>query len=177
MFCFALLGFWWDWEVTDISLCRFLFQGNNGTVLYTGDFRLAKGEAARMELLHYGDRYWRDLTLGHETASFWKVYCLVTPCPPNISLCFSEKSNLIVILLKLTFHFETEWAGVTCDVLIGWGESVKVHWTMCATPVSFIVWKSFPNNVVLIKKKKQPKWNGTPCKITDFKLSTYFISH
>ncbi|XP_047610649.1 protein artemis isoform X1 [Phacochoerus africanus] len=32
----------------------FLFQGNNGTVLYTGDFRLAKGEAARMELLHSG---------------------------------------------------------------------------------------------------------------------------
>ncbi|XP_045141567.1 protein artemis [Echinops telfairi] len=34
----------------------FLFQGNNGTVLYTGDFRLAKGEAARMELLHSGGR-------------------------------------------------------------------------------------------------------------------------
>ncbi|XP_039733366.1 protein artemis isoform X1 [Pteropus medius] len=34
----------------------FLFQGNNGTVLYTGDFRLAKGETARMELLHYGGR-------------------------------------------------------------------------------------------------------------------------
>uniref|UniRef100_A0A8D0W9B0 DNA cross-link repair 1C n=1 Tax=Sus scrofa TaxID=9823 RepID=A0A8D0W9B0_PIG len=32
----------------------FLFQGNNGTVLYTGDFRMAKGEAARMELLHSG---------------------------------------------------------------------------------------------------------------------------
>ncbi|XP_077194103.1 protein artemis isoform X2 [Paroedura picta] len=34
----------------------FLFQGGNGTVLYTGDFRLAKGEAARMELLHSGNR-------------------------------------------------------------------------------------------------------------------------
>lgn len=34
----------------------FLFQGSNGTVLYTGDFRLAKGEAARMELLHSGGR-------------------------------------------------------------------------------------------------------------------------
>lgn len=40
-----------------VSLCRFLFQGENGTVLYTGDFRLAKGEAARMELLHSGTRY------------------------------------------------------------------------------------------------------------------------
>ncbi|XP_055970599.1 protein artemis [Sorex fumeus] len=34
----------------------FLFQGSNGTVLYTGDFRLAKGEAARMEHLHSGGR-------------------------------------------------------------------------------------------------------------------------
>nr|XP_008119665.1 PREDICTED: protein artemis isoform X2 [Anolis carolinensis] len=34
----------------------FLFQGENGTVLYTGDFRLAKGEVARMELLHSGNR-------------------------------------------------------------------------------------------------------------------------
>ncbi|KAL1784597.1 artemis [Sigmodon hispidus] len=34
----------------------FLFQGSNGTVLYTGDFRLAKGEVSRMELLHSGGR-------------------------------------------------------------------------------------------------------------------------
>uniref|UniRef100_A0A8D2KY93 DNA cross-link repair 1C n=1 Tax=Varanus komodoensis TaxID=61221 RepID=A0A8D2KY93_VARKO len=33
----------------------FLFQGENGTVLYTGDFRLASGEVARMELLHSGN--------------------------------------------------------------------------------------------------------------------------
>ncbi|XP_030856288.1 protein artemis isoform X3 [Strongylocentrotus purpuratus] len=34
----------------------FLFEGDQGTVLYTGDFRLAKGEAARMEPLHSGSR-------------------------------------------------------------------------------------------------------------------------
>lgn len=39
-----------------VPVCRFLFEGENGTVLYTGDFRLAKGEAARMELLHSGTR-------------------------------------------------------------------------------------------------------------------------
>lgn len=45
-------------EVIEIYLFfRFLFQGSNGTVLYTGDFRLAKGEASRMELLHSGGRY------------------------------------------------------------------------------------------------------------------------
>lgn len=43
----------------DQSICvyRFLFEGENGIVLYTGDFRLAKGEAARMELLHSGTRW------------------------------------------------------------------------------------------------------------------------
>ncbi|XP_066523663.1 protein artemis isoform X2 [Hoplias malabaricus] len=34
----------------------FLFEGAQGTVLYTGDFRLAVGGAARMEHLHSGDR-------------------------------------------------------------------------------------------------------------------------
>ncbi|XDV24577.1 hypothetical protein PO909_028709 [Leuciscus waleckii] len=34
----------------------FLFEGAQGTVLYTGDFRLAVGDAARMECLHSGDR-------------------------------------------------------------------------------------------------------------------------
>ncbi|KAG9330711.1 hypothetical protein JZ751_022386 [Albula glossodonta] len=34
----------------------FLIEGNQGTVLYTGDFRLARGEAARMEHLHSGCR-------------------------------------------------------------------------------------------------------------------------
>ena len=36
---------------------RFLFEGGQGTVLYTGDFRLASGDAARMEFLHSGNRY------------------------------------------------------------------------------------------------------------------------
>ncbi|KAK3544580.1 hypothetical protein QTP86_017660 [Hemibagrus guttatus] len=34
----------------------FLFEGAQGTVLYTGDFRLAAGDAARMEHLHSGNR-------------------------------------------------------------------------------------------------------------------------
>ncbi|XP_063463108.1 protein artemis-like [Pan paniscus] len=38
------------------SACRFLFQGNNGAILYTGEFRLVQGEAARMELLYSGGR-------------------------------------------------------------------------------------------------------------------------
>uniref|UniRef100_A0A8C8DYN3 Protein artemis n=1 Tax=Oryzias sinensis TaxID=183150 RepID=A0A8C8DYN3_9TELE len=34
----------------------FLFEGCRGNVLYTGDFRLAVGDVARMELLHSGSR-------------------------------------------------------------------------------------------------------------------------
>ncbi|XP_009898620.1 protein artemis [Dryobates pubescens] len=51
----------------------FLFEGENGTVLYTGDFRLAKGEAARMELLHSGSRV-KDIQ---------SVYLDTTFCDPK----------------------------------------------------------------------------------------------
>ncbi|RLW01954.1 hypothetical protein DV515_00007564 [Chloebia gouldiae] len=48
-------------------------KGENGTVLYTGDFRLAKGEAARMELLHSGSRV-KDIQ---------SVYLDTTFCDPK----------------------------------------------------------------------------------------------
>ncbi|XP_054050909.1 protein artemis [Rissa tridactyla] len=51
----------------------FLFEGESGTVLYTGDFRLAKGEAARMELLHSGTRV-KDIQ---------SVYLDTTFCDPK----------------------------------------------------------------------------------------------
>ncbi|KAF7246592.1 Protein artemis, partial [Varanus komodoensis] len=51
----------------------FLFQGENGTVLYTGDFRLASGEVARMELLHSGSRV-KDIQ---------SVYLDTTFCDPR----------------------------------------------------------------------------------------------
>ncbi|NXH95567.1 DCR1C protein, partial [Pachycephala philippinensis] len=56
-----------------VAVCRFLFEGENGTVLYTGDFRLAKGEAARMELLHSGTRV-KDIQ---------SVYLDTTFCDPK----------------------------------------------------------------------------------------------
>ena len=36
------------------NVCRFLFEGERGIALYTGDFRLPKGSAARMKYLHSG---------------------------------------------------------------------------------------------------------------------------
>uniref|UniRef100_A0A8C4K449 Protein artemis n=1 Tax=Dromaius novaehollandiae TaxID=8790 RepID=A0A8C4K449_DRONO len=66
----------------------FLFQGENGTVLYTGDFRLAKGEAARMELLHSGTRV-RDIQ---------SVYLDTTFCDPKFHHIPSREECLNGIL-------------------------------------------------------------------------------
>ncbi|KAM4748913.1 protein artemis [Rhinophrynus dorsalis] len=66
----------------------FLFQGNNGTVLYTGDFRLAKGEVARMELLHSGNRV-KDIE---------SVYLDTTFCDPKYFQIPSREECLIGIL-------------------------------------------------------------------------------
>ncbi|KAM3925915.1 protein artemis isoform 2-T2 [Leptodactylus fuscus] len=66
----------------------FLFQGQNGTVLYTGDFRLAKGEVARMELLHSGNRV-KDIE---------SVYLDTTFCDPKFFQIPSREECLIGIL-------------------------------------------------------------------------------
>ncbi|XP_073184788.1 protein artemis isoform X3 [Lepidochelys kempii] len=66
----------------------FLFQGQNGTVLYTGDFRLAKGEAARMELLHSGTRV-KDIQ---------SVYLDTTFCDPRFYQIPSREECLNGIL-------------------------------------------------------------------------------
>ncbi|XP_001515535.2 protein artemis isoform X1 [Ornithorhynchus anatinus] len=66
----------------------FLFQGNRGTVLYTGDFRLAKGEVARMELLHSGSRV-KDIQ---------SVYLDTTFCDPKFYQIPSREECLHGIL-------------------------------------------------------------------------------
>ncbi|XP_040269078.1 protein artemis isoform X2 [Bufo bufo] len=66
----------------------FLFQGQNGTVLYTGDFRLAKGEVARMELLHSGSGV-KDIE---------SVYLDTTFCDPKYFQIPSREECLAGIL-------------------------------------------------------------------------------
>ncbi|XP_075064781.1 protein artemis isoform X2 [Mixophyes fleayi] len=66
----------------------FLFQGEKGTVLYTGDFRLAQGEVARMELLHSGNRV-KDIE---------SVYLDTTFCDPKFFQIPSREECLIGIL-------------------------------------------------------------------------------
>ncbi|KAG7456172.1 hypothetical protein MATL_G00248970 [Megalops atlanticus] len=51
----------------------FLIEGNQGTVLYTGDFRLARGEVSRMDFLHSGGRV-KDIQ---------SVYLDTTFCDPS----------------------------------------------------------------------------------------------
>ncbi|EPY75808.1 protein artemis isoform 8 [Camelus ferus] len=63
-------------------------EGNNGTVLYTGDFRLAKGEAARLELLHSGGRV-KDIQ---------SVYLDTTFCDPKYYQIPSREECLSGIL-------------------------------------------------------------------------------
>nr|XP_045375865.1 protein artemis [Camelus bactrianus] len=81
----------------------FLFQGNNGTVLYTGDFRLAKGEAARLELLHSGGRYWalsNALFPGNAVAiTFW--FC----CCPQVHV---DKLDMFRNMPDILHHLTTD---------------------------------------------------------------------
>jgi DNA cross-link repair 1C protein len=42
-------------EIFYILLVRFLFEGEVGQILYTGDFRLCEGDASRLRQLHYLD--------------------------------------------------------------------------------------------------------------------------
>ncbi|KFQ29637.1 Protein artemis, partial [Mesitornis unicolor] len=77
----------------------FLFEGENGTVLYTGDFRLAKGEAARMELLHSGTRV-KDIQ---------SVYLDTTFCDPKFYHIPSREECLNGIL-----ELVRSWTSLTC---------------------------------------------------------------
>ncbi|XP_063953850.1 protein artemis-like isoform X2 [Lytechinus pictus] len=66
----------------------FLFEGSEGTVLYTGDFRLARGEAARMEPLHSGYRV-KDIS---------SVYLDTTFCVPEAMFIPSREESKDALL-------------------------------------------------------------------------------
>ncbi|XP_053521702.1 protein artemis isoform X3 [Artibeus jamaicensis] len=80
----------------------FLFQGDRGTVLYTGDFRMAKGEAARMELLHSGGRV-KDIQ---------SVYLDTTFCDPKFhqipSRVHVDKLDMFRNMPDILHHLTTD---------------------------------------------------------------------
>ncbi|XP_061570200.1 protein artemis [Cololabis saira] len=69
----------------------FLFEGNQGTVLYTGDFRLAVGDVSRMECLHSGSRV-KDLQSVYLDSTFYdpRFYQI-----PSREVCLNGISELI----------------------------------------------------------------------------------
>ncbi|TSK13325.1 Protein artemis [Bagarius yarrelli] len=69
----------------------FLFEGVRGTVLYTGDFRLAAGDAARMEHLHSGNRV-KDIQSVYLDSTFYdrRFYQI-----PSREACLTGISKLV----------------------------------------------------------------------------------
>ncbi|XP_032445183.1 protein artemis isoform X1 [Xiphophorus hellerii] len=69
----------------------FLFEGCHGNVLYTGDFRLAVGDASRMEHLHSGSRV-KDIQSVYLDSTFYdpRFYQI-----PSREVCLKGISELI----------------------------------------------------------------------------------
>lgn len=69
----------------------FLFEGRQGNVLYTGDFRLALGDASRMEHLHSGSRV-KDIQSIYLDSTFYdpRFYQI-----PSREVCLKGISELI----------------------------------------------------------------------------------
>ncbi|XP_024145899.1 protein artemis isoform X2 [Oryzias melastigma] len=69
----------------------FLFEGCHGNVLYTGDFRLAAGDAARMEHLHSGSRV-KDIQSVYLDSTFYdpRFYQI-----PSREVCLKGISELV----------------------------------------------------------------------------------
>ncbi|XP_031438341.1 protein artemis isoform X2 [Clupea harengus] len=69
----------------------FLFEGGQGTVLYTGDFRLASGDAARMEFLHSGNRV-KDIQSVYVDSTFFDPrFCQI----PSREACLNGIKELV----------------------------------------------------------------------------------
>uniref|UniRef100_A0A8C4X5N4 Protein artemis n=1 Tax=Erpetoichthys calabaricus TaxID=27687 RepID=A0A8C4X5N4_ERPCA len=84
----------------------FLFEGSNGTVLYTGDFRLAKGEVTRMELLHSGSRIKYIKSIYLDTTFFDPRFYQI---PDRVHVRYLDMfRNMPDILQHLTTNRETQ---------------------------------------------------------------------
>ncbi|XP_078138333.1 protein artemis isoform X2 [Centroberyx gerrardi] len=69
----------------------FLIEGSQGNVLYTGDFRLAEGDASRIELLHSGSRV-KDIQSVYLDSTFYdpRFYQI-----PSREVCLSGIGELV----------------------------------------------------------------------------------
>ncbi|XP_022101098.1 protein artemis-like isoform X2 [Acanthaster planci] len=95
------------------STARFLFEGDEGNVLYTGDFRLAKGEAARMVPLHSGNRI-KDIK---------SVYVDTTFCVPEAMYIPSREQSrdaLLNLVEKQIQKSPTHMVRLACKAKYGY---------------------------------------------------------
>ncbi|KAL0964884.1 hypothetical protein UPYG_G00273880 [Umbra pygmaea] len=79
----------------------FLIEGAQGTVLYTGDFRLAEGDASRIEVLHSGSRV-KDIQSVYLDSTFYdpRFYQI-----PSREACLSGIRGLVLDWLsRSTYH-------------------------------------------------------------------------
>ncbi|XP_019753051.1 protein artemis isoform X15 [Hippocampus comes] len=74
----------------------FLFEGCHGNVLYTGDFRLALGDAARMEHLHSGSRV-KDIRSVYVDSTFFdpRFYQIPSRVHVNNLLMFRRMPEIL----------------------------------------------------------------------------------
>nr|XP_040134677.1 protein artemis isoform X2 [Ictidomys tridecemlineatus] len=126
----------------------FLFQGNNGTVLYTGDFRLAKGEAARMELLHSGGRV-KDIQ---------SVYLDTTFCDPRFyqipSRIHVDKLDMFRNMPDILHHLTTD-------------RSTQIHACRHPKAEEYFQWNKLPCGIT--------SKTGIPLHIVSIKPSTMWF--
>ncbi|KAI4538037.1 hypothetical protein MG293_011440, partial [Ovis ammon polii] len=160
---------------------RFLFQGNNGTVLYTGDFRLAKGEAARMELLHSGGRV-KDIQSVYLDTTFCdpKYYQIPSRvCLPGAQLYFLRGCPYHVVWLncKAAYGYEylftnlSEEFGlqVPDDFLFCCSELPSSHLLLSSPsswPLPSIPQTENHNRWTQSLIQEYFQWNKLPCGIT-----------
>ncbi|XP_068611332.1 protein artemis [Brachionichthys hirsutus] len=91
----------------------FLFEGSHGNVLYTGDFRLAAGDASRMELLHAGSRV-KDIQSIYLDSTFYdpQFYQI-----PSREVCLNGISKLIGDWISQSSH-HVAW--LNCKAAFGY---------------------------------------------------------
>ncbi|XP_077025459.1 protein artemis isoform X2 [Tamandua tetradactyla] len=120
----------------------FLFQGSGGTVLYTGDFRLAKGEAARMELLHSGGRV-KDIQ---------SVYLDTTFCDPKYYQIPSREECLHGIL----------------ELVRSWITRSPHHvvWLNCKAAYGYEYLFTNLSEEFGVQSEEYFQWNKLPCGIS-----------
>lgn len=111
LYVICLICMWTLRVWISVCLCRFLFEGLQGNVLYTGDFRLSTGDVSRMEHLHSGSR----LVL----VNCCTVICVFMSADIQCLWGFSSEKSYIIDLYSFR---QGHNSGALCALLSFWVE-------------------------------------------------------